>query len=55
MMNSLSTDALLKRKPWIRNKIGIFCPSCEVEFKENWIFCPNCGWSTENETTNEEE
>lgn len=40
---------------WIRDKIGIFCPSCEVELQENWIFCPNCGWSTENEKTKNEE
>lgn len=34
---------------WIREKIGIFCPKCEEEMKENWIYCPNCGWSSETE------
>lgn len=29
---------------WIREKIGIFCPECDVEFQEDWKFCPNCGW-----------
>ncbi len=33
---------------WIRDKIGIHCPNCEAEFQEGWIFCPECGWSTEN-------
>ena len=34
---------------WIREKIGLFCPKCEVDFQENWIYCPSCGWSSENE------
>jgi len=34
---------------WIREKIGIFCPSCEAQMDEGWAFCPNCGWSAENE------
>lgn len=34
---------------WIRDKIGIHCPNCDFELEENWICCPNCGWSTENE------
>jgi len=34
---------------WIRDKIGIYCPECNNELQENWICCPNCGWSTENE------
>jgi len=38
---------------WIREKIGIFCPECDVKLEENWIYCPKCGWSTENENENE--
>lgn len=34
---------------WIREHIGITCPKCDYELEENWICCPNCGWSTENE------
>lgn len=30
---------------WIRDKIGIFCPKCDKEFKEGWTFCPVCGWN----------
>ncbi len=32
---------------WIREKIGIFCPECSVQMQEDWVFCPSCGWSTE--------
>lgn len=32
---------------WIREKVGIFCPNCELEFNEEWKFCPECGWSNE--------
>lgn len=35
---------------WIREHIGIYCPQCETELQENWIYCPSCGWSTENES-----
>jgi len=30
---------------WIREKIGIVCPNCSEDFKEEWKFCPNCGWN----------
>lgn len=30
---------------WIREKIGIFCPNCDSELKEEWTFCPSCGWN----------
>lgn len=30
---------------WIRDKIGISCPKCDTEFKEEWEFCPYCGWN----------
>lgn len=33
---------------WIREKIGVFCPECEVELQQGWSFCPSCGWSMEN-------
>lgn len=39
---------------WIREKIGIFCPECEVELQEGWIYCPVCGWSTEKHEQQEE-
>lgn len=35
---------------WVRDNIGIFCPECDFELSEGWSFCPNCGWSSdENE------
>lgn len=34
---------------WVRDNIGIFCPECELELKEGWSFCPNCGWGLKNE------
>jgi hypothetical protein len=30
---------------WIREKIGIFCPECDVEMDEGWQYCPKCGWN----------
>ena len=33
---------------WIREKIGLFCPSCERQLEENWQFCPTCGWNSDN-------
>jgi hypothetical protein len=30
---------------WIRDKVGITCPECDLEFKEGWSYCPNCGWN----------
>lgn len=30
---------------WIREKIGVFCPQCDKELNEDWVFCPNCGWN----------
>lgn len=32
---------------WVRDNIGVFCPECEAEMEENWKFCPNCGWSSD--------
>ena len=32
---------------WIKDKIGIECPNCGIEFKEEWTFCPDCGWKNE--------
>ena len=29
---------------YLREKIGILCPNCEIEMQEGWSFCPNCGW-----------
>lgn len=34
---------------WIREKIGISCPKCDLDFQEEWKFCPNCGWNPEEE------
>lgn len=34
---------------WIREKIGIFCPECDSQMNEGWSFCPNCGWSPNDE------
>ena len=34
---------------WIRKEIGIFCPECDSEIKEDWKYCPECGWSMEND------
>jgi len=32
---------------WIREKIGMFCPECDIELQEGWSYCPNCGWNSE--------
>ena len=38
---------------WIRDKIGIFCPNCDAELKEEWKYCPECGWGSSNEENEE--
>ena len=30
---------------WIRDKVGIICNECNLEFQEGWSYCPNCGWN----------
>ena len=39
----------LALEKWIREKIGLFCPSCEEQLEEDWVFCPKCGWNGGNE------
>ena len=36
----------MAQEKWIREKIGIFCPECELIMEEDWIFCPECGWNS---------
>lgn len=30
---------------WIREKVGMVCPSCSVDMDESWDFCPKCGYT----------
>lgn len=30
---------------WIIDKIGLYCPKCEIKIKPEWSYCPNCGWT----------
>lgn len=34
---------------WVRDNIGIFCPNCDAEMKEDWKYCPECGWTNNEE------
>jgi zinc-ribbon domain len=35
----------LALETWIREKVGLFCPECQEEIGEDWIYCPKCGYS----------
>lgn len=41
------TTELIQRglEKWIREKVGMVCPSCSVEMDESWDFCPKCGYT----------
>lgn len=30
---------------WIIEKVGLYCPKCEIKMQPSWEFCPQCGWS----------
>ena len=34
---------------WVRDNIGLLCPECDSEMKEDWKYCPECGWTTNEE------
>ena len=34
---------------WIREKVGMVCPSCSLEMNEDWDWCPKCGYSLVDE------
>jgi len=34
---------------WVRDNIGLLCPNCDAEIQENWRYCPECGWTNEEE------
>jgi hypothetical protein len=30
---------------WILEKVGLFCPKCDIKMQPDWSFCPSCGWT----------
>lgn len=30
---------------WIVERVGLFCPNCEIKIQPEWSLCPSCGWT----------